>query len=235
MSCQGLFCFVLVMERVGQNKGMEEVVVRFCIFESREYNTGGSTVKEVYRRRSLEPHKTMWAASPIPPRPWLWLPKIATASSKPPEPRFALALTVSSKFQRPRDIGGLGHALKSNTQQRKSIKPLGQTDNLPPPTNTTSDSRRPQQERQLSGSDVLLALQRATAKKLKKNRGDYYSSSASAPKNRRGGRDGNGTEQEDEEDNNSDYSNVRPLCMKSGWSCHLDELESQLQQLLDSS
>ncbi|KAA8516219.1 hypothetical protein F0562_019398 [Nyssa sinensis] len=188
--------------------------------------------------------KNMWPSSPIPSRPWL--PNITTVSSKLPEPSFAAA-AVSSKFQRrslppyhggnhAQDIGGLGHAvataLKSNTQ-RKSIKTIDKT-NIPPVN--TSDSRRPEQqqqsrnqERHLSGSDVLLALQRATAEKLKKKRGHYSSSTSTGSKNR--GR--YGTEQEDED--NSNYSNVRPLCIKSSWSSRLDKLERQLQELIDSA
>uniref|UniRef100_A0A5B7CBI6 Uncharacterized protein n=1 Tax=Davidia involucrata TaxID=16924 RepID=A0A5B7CBI6_DAVIN len=57
--------------------------------------------------------------------------------------------------------------------------------------------------------------------------GNYTSKTSTGSKNR----GCNGTKHEDED--NSDYRNVRPLRIKSGWSSRLDELERQPQELIE--
>ncbi|KAI3681910.1 hypothetical protein L6452_36717 [Arctium lappa] len=70
----------------------------------------------------------------------------------------------------------------------------------------------------ISGSVVLLALQKATAQKKKKKTTKIM-------------------KKQDEEDKQgdatcSDYRDVKPLCIKSDWKDRLDELETQLHQLI---
>ncbi|KAF8060444.1 hypothetical protein N665_1215s0015 [Sinapis alba] len=79
-------------------------------------------------------------------------------------------------------------------------------------------------EKEISGSDVLLAIQRATAQrkrsnadKSKKIRGVELASTAG----------------ESTGDNGVDYSNVRPLVIKSDWGHRLDEFEKLLKEFQD--
>ncbi|XXG68077.1 hypothetical protein AAC387_Pa06g1253 [Persea americana] len=73
----------------------------------------------------------------------------------------------------------------------------------------------------LSGSDVLLALQRAAADK------------ASTKKGKKGKRMGSkrGVEQRPSPTAIADYSDVRPLNIRSDWGDRLDEMERLLQEL----
>ncbi|KAL7259180.1 hypothetical protein ACSBR1_005140 [Camellia fascicularis] len=90
-----------------------------------------------------------------------------------------------------------------------------------------------QEERELSGSDVLMALQRAAAQKIKKKRRRDYSSSKLV-KNR----GPSGTVQkegEEEETDTWDYSNARPICVKTDWTTRLDEFEKRLQEVVDTA
>ncbi|KAK2649980.1 hypothetical protein Ddye_017469 [Dipteronia dyeriana] len=75
--------------------------------------------------------------------------------------------------------------------------------------------------KQLSGSDVLWALQKASAKKKRKNKKRRELSSA------------DGHRGEDDGDDVVDYSNVKPLSIKSDWAVKLHELEKRLQELSD--
>ncbi|OMP08676.1 hypothetical protein COLO4_06213 [Corchorus olitorius] len=74
--------------------------------------------------------------------------------------------------------------------------------------------------KEISGSAVLWALQRAAAKKKnsKRKKKGLASSSSSSGASR-------------PEKESIDYSNVRPLEIKSEWSLKLDELEHRLQEL----
>ncbi|TXG63092.1 hypothetical protein EZV62_010086 [Acer yangbiense] len=75
--------------------------------------------------------------------------------------------------------------------------------------------------KQLSGSDVLWALQKASsAKKKKKNKKRRELSSADSRR-------------EEDEDDVVDYSNVKPLSIKTDWAVKLHELEKRLQELSD--
>ncbi|GMP61055.1 hypothetical protein CsSME_00023668 [Camellia sinensis var. sinensis] len=197
---------------------------------------------------------SMWASSPMPPcflRLSIFGSSTTTITKPPPERCFPLAVSPSNKFQRrppppqnssgddhAQDIRGLGltvlTALKSNPQ----IEPLN-----PRPQNSASSIKNPiskqrsreeeQEERQLSGSDVLMALQRAAAQKIKKKRRRDYSSSKLV-KNR----GPSGTVQKEGEEEETDtwnYSNARPICVKSDWTTRLDEFEKRLQELVDTA
>ncbi|XVE73639.1 hypothetical protein DITRI_Ditri11bG0134600 [Diplodiscus trichospermus] len=82
-------------------------------------------------------------------------------------------------------------------------------------------SNNPEQEegKEISGRDVLWALQRAAAqkKKAKRKNNKRLASSDSDASHR--------------EKDSIDYSNVRPLEIKTEWSLKLDELEKRLQEL----
>eukprot|EP00257_Ricinus_communis_P021784 XP_015581341.1 uncharacterized protein LOC8266306 [Ricinus communis] len=77
---------------------------------------------------------------------------------------------------------------------------------------------------QLSGIDVLWAMQKAAAEK---NR------TSNSKRNRK--RDGlisaSGQKEKEKEKDAVDYSNVRPLCIKSDWGPRLDRLEKRLNEL----
>ncbi|GMI66737.1 hypothetical protein HRI_000343000 [Hibiscus trionum] len=96
------------------------------------------------------------------------------------------------------------------------------------PINVSANSRLrlqaaaydPKQEdgKEISGSDVLWALQRAAAQKKK------------AKVKKKGSTSSEASHREKE---SLDYSDVRPLEIKSEWSLKLDELEKRLQELED--
>ncbi|KAK9280185.1 hypothetical protein L1049_013872 [Liquidambar formosana] len=183
----------------------------------------------------------MWIARSIPSRPCL--PSIIPKANRQPKRPFAVAVSVSATSQPRRhrsappqnasssaaeDIGGLGHvvlaALKSNTEQLDPKTPPTKTSNPRP-----KQQKQPQPEgggeegRQLSGSDVLWALQRATARKNKISGGKKKRRSSTSV----GTSDKDGIFEED-------YSNVRPLSIKSDWATRLDDLERRLQELSDT-
>ncbi|OMO64205.1 hypothetical protein CCACVL1_21951 [Corchorus capsularis] len=85
----------------------------------------------------------------------------------------------------------------------------------------SNDAKQDEEEgKEISGSAVLWALQRAAAKKKnsKRKKKGLASSSSSSDASRR-------------EKESINYSNVRPLEIKSQWSLKLDELEHRLQEL----
>lgn len=123
--------------------------------------------------------------------------------------RPSLGLAVSANSQPPdQDIGGLGHtiltAIDSNTK----------------PTIPIPNPDDEEEGRQISGSDVLWAMQKAAAHKKKKNK-------------KKMNKIRKGSSSQDEEVA-MDYSNIRPLCIKSEWGGRLDELEKRLQELSET-
>ncbi|KAK1422866.1 hypothetical protein QVD17_18155 [Tagetes erecta] len=75
----------------------------------------------------------------------------------------------------------------------------------------------------ITGSAVLLALQKANAQKTSKKITKKKKSKLKAENNQR--KQGDAIEIED-------YSDVKPLCIKSDWKDRLDDLEMQLHQLI---
>ncbi|XP_024963547.1 serine/threonine-protein kinase pakF [Cynara cardunculus var. scolymus] len=75
-----------------------------------------------------------------------------------------------------------------------------------------------EEQPKISGSVVLLALQKASAKKTSKK----LKKKSKTMKPEQG-------------DACSDYSDVKPLCIKSDWKDRLDELETQLHQLIHNT
>ncbi|XWS76819.1 hypothetical protein CRYUN_Cryun01aG0210200 [Craigia yunnanensis] len=86
----------------------------------------------------------------------------------------------------------------------------------------SNGGNNPKQEegKEISGSDVLWALQRAAAQKKKAKRKKKGLASSDASRSEKDG---------------IDYSNVRPLEIKSEWSLRLDELEKRLHELEEST
>lgn len=110
---------------------------------------------------------------------------------------------------------------KSQNSESESVGGLGQQILLR--TADSNPSKQIPKEKEISGSDVLWAIQRATAqrnrtnagkKKTKKIRGVELSSSAG----------------ESTGDNGVDYSNVRPLRIKSDWGHKLEQFEKLLKE-----
>ncbi|XVF72955.1 hypothetical protein PTKIN_Ptkin12aG0161900 [Pterospermum kingtungense] len=79
-------------------------------------------------------------------------------------------------------------------------------------------SHKQEEGKEISGSDVLWALQRAAAekRKAKRKKKGLISSESDASQREKDG---------------IDYSNVRPLEIKTEWRLKLDELEKRLQEL----
>ncbi|KAF3439800.1 hypothetical protein FNV43_RR18078 [Rhamnella rubrinervis] len=149
----------------------------------------------------------MWAVSCVSqPIPYHSHPLIPRIRHRPP-----LCLAVSANSQPPgQDIGGLGHtiltAIDSNTK----------------PTIPIPNPDDEEDGRQISGSDVLWALQKAAAHKKKKKKNKKKMNKIRK-----------GPSSQDEEVA-MDYSNIRPLCIKSDWGGRLDELEKRLQELSET-
>ncbi|KAJ9171566.1 hypothetical protein P3X46_014919 [Hevea brasiliensis] len=88
-----------------------------------------------------------------------------------------------------------------------------------------NDNQRGAATNQLSGLDVLWAMKRAAAEK---NR----AAATTNKKNRK--RKGLLSADGQREEYAVDYSNVRPLCIKSEWGARLDELEKRLQEISET-
>ena len=125
---------------------------------------------------------------------------------------------VSANSQPPpqHEFGGLGRTI------------LTALESNPKPINTkTPQQKKPKREeeeeegKQISGSDVLWAMQKAAAMKNKSKKKKISKGLSSMGGHR-------------EEDVAGDYSNVRPLCIKSEWGPKLDELEKSLQELYET-
>ncbi|KAJ8627041.1 hypothetical protein MRB53_020348 [Persea americana] len=120
-------------------------------------------------------------------------------------------------------MGGLAFSalstLKSSSSSSKSYTPRKHNNN----NNKSSSSieEKGPSSSPLSGSDVLLALQRAAADK------------ASTKMGKKGKRMGSkrGVEQRPSPTAIADYSDVRPLNIRSDWGDRLDEMERLLQEL----
>ncbi|KAK8693664.1 hypothetical protein V6N13_071237 [Hibiscus sabdariffa] len=118
----------------------------------------------------------------------------------------------------------LGACVPASTPIRTKHRPLGLSQF---PINVSANSRlrgkpaasNPKQEdgKEISGSDVLWALQRAAAQK-KKEKIKKKALTSSEVSHR--------------EKNSIDYTDVRPLEIKSEWTLKLEELEKRLQHLL---
>lgn len=147
----------------------------------------------------------MWAVSYLsPPIPCHSHPLIPRTRLIPP-----LGLAVSVSSQPPgQDIGGIGHtiltAIDSNTK----------------PTIPIPNPDDEEEGRQISGSDVLWAMQKAATHKKKKNKKKMNKIRKGSPSQ--------------DEEVTMDYSNLRPLCIKSNWDDRLNELEKRLQELSET-
>ncbi|KAL4361003.1 hypothetical protein GQ457_04G030290 [Hibiscus cannabinus] len=125
----------------------------------------------------------------------------------------------------------LGVCVPAPTPIRTKHRPLGLSQF---PINVSANSRlrgqaaasNPKQEdgKEISGSDVLWALQRAAAQKKKAKIKKKASTSTSTS-----------SEVSHREKNSIDYSDVRPLEIKSEWTLKLEELENRLQHLLQDT
>lgn len=109
------------------------------------------------------------------------------------------------------------HEESDNENELESLKQNEQIEDLDPDSFASNSEK-------ITGSVVLLALQKANVKKTstkitKKKR----SKNKSEDKRKQG--DDTAIEIED-------YSDVKPLCIKSDWKNRLDDLEMQLHQLI---
>ncbi|CAA7044340.1 unnamed protein product [Microthlaspi erraticum] len=144
------------------------------------------------------------------------------------------AVSVGDSQPPPRNYDGIRHrfcnfATKSHTSETKSVGRLGQQILL---SSAESNPSKPiSKEKQMSGSDVLWAIQRATAQRKrstadkqrkKKITSVELSSSAAESSEDNGG------------SNAVDYSNVRPLRIKSDWGHRLEEFEKILKEFQDT-
>ncbi|CAN8286013.1 unnamed protein product [Cochlearia groenlandica] len=85
-------------------------------------------------------------------------------------------------------------------------------------------------EKEISGSDVLWAIQRAAAQKKQRSNADEKTTT----KKKITSVELLSTVGESTEDNGVDYSNVRPLNIKSDWGQRLDEFEKLLKEFHDT-
>ncbi|KAK4344985.1 hypothetical protein RND71_035161 [Anisodus tanguticus] len=88
------------------------------------------------------------------------------------------------------------------------------------------------QGKNLSGFDVLRALEKVSAQKMKKKKNGRDSNSLLSRKLSGQGRNGR-----KEDEDLADYGNkiVRPLNIKEDWGTRLDQLETRLQELVDTT
>ncbi|KAL2229628.1 uncharacterized protein LOC105178826 [Sesamum indicum] len=168
----------------------------------------------------------MWAALPLqPPKPW---PLNALSTTKPP-PLHSVPI---ANRQNGGEMGGprqvVVTALNSNKPQHRNATKSRIESEPPPPLEKQEkleeQQQQQQRQRQLSGADVLMALERATADKTKKKKARRNTGGLSR------GRNSAGTAKQE----TSNFSDVRPLCIKPEWSDRLEELERRLQQLAHS-
>lgn len=115
-------------------------------------------------------------------------------------------------------MGGLGFSALSTLKSSSSSK------SYTPRKHNNNKSSRSIEEKgpsasPLSGSDVLLALQRAAADKARSKKG------------KKGKPHMGGVEQRPSPTAIADYSDVRPLNIRSDWGDRLDEMERILQEL----
>ncbi|GAB4861541.1 hypothetical protein Ancab_036733 [Ancistrocladus abbreviatus] len=174
----------------------------------------------------------MWATTQVQFRPH---PVPKTTGRPPPDKGcFPIICAQVRRRQQPsssfeaEDMGGLGHALQSNSTA-KSPKKRQQEQQR-----TRSVSKREEEQadgkgRQLSGSDVLLALQRVSLQKSKRK---------SRRKGIKNGKDCAGAMGDEAGRNaaaDADFAEVRPLCINSNWSIRLEDLEKRLQEFVHPS
>ncbi|CAH2057713.1 unnamed protein product [Thlaspi arvense] len=118
---------------------------------------------------------------------------------------------IPTKSQRTESVGGLGQQILLHSAEPNQNKPNPK-------------------KKEISGSDVLWAIQRATAQR---NR-----SSADRKKKKKEeevtGVELSSSAGESTKDNGVDYSNVRPLRIKSDWGRRLDEFEKLLKEFRDT-
>ncbi|KAI3717293.1 hypothetical protein L1987_68826 [Smallanthus sonchifolius] len=144
----------------------------------------------------------MWANTTLSCRLWPPATIIATVRSN------LRPFTVSAKHSRPRKNINYDYE-DDEIENDRELEALKQQE-FGAPDAYTSNSEK------ISGSTVLLALQKANAQKASKKM-NKKSKNEDNPRKR---------------DAIEDYSDVKPLCIKSDWKDRLDELETQLHQLI---
>ncbi|KAJ4825421.1 hypothetical protein Tsubulata_010346 [Turnera subulata] len=150
----------------------------------------------------------MWAVSQFTPRPLFFSP----LPIKPRKPPFLLAVSATSQPHRRRSTPG------PKNQQ-------GQ----PPQGQEQEDSREQREaeatnQQQLKALDVLWAMQRAAAEKKKR-------SSGGAIRKTKKKEPSSDDRSQSKKVDDVDYSNLKPLRIKSDWKVRLDSLEKRLEEL----
>ncbi|KAI3824692.1 hypothetical protein L1987_06161 [Smallanthus sonchifolius] len=153
----------------------------------------------------------MWAITTLSCR--LWLPATITATVRSNQRPF----TVSVKHSRPRKNINYDYE-DDEIENDRELEALKQQE-IGDPDAYASNSEK------ISGSTILLALQKAsaqkTSKKMKKKKKKKKSKNVNEEDDNRRNRDAI-----------EDYSDVKPLCIKSDWKDRLDELETQLHHII---
>ncbi|KAL8228829.1 hypothetical protein R6Q57_013729 [Mikania cordata] len=147
----------------------------------------------------------MWANTTLSCR--LWHPATATATAT------ISPFTVSAKHSRPRKNIKYDYE-DEETEIDRELETLKQQE-VGDPDAYASNSEK------ISGSAVLLALQKASAHKTSKKIKKKTIKNVKEDENNRRKRDPI-----------EDYNDVKPLCIKSDWKDRLDELETQIHQLI---
>ncbi|KAK9064389.1 hypothetical protein SSX86_015771 [Deinandra increscens subsp. villosa] len=155
----------------------------------------------------------MWANTTLSYR--LWPPATATVSAAN---NHRAPFTVSAKHTRPRKNIQYDYD-DEETENDRELETLKQQREIGDPDVYSSNSEK------ISGSAVLLALQKASAQKTSKKIKEKKSKNVKED-------EGNRRKQGDLVD---DFVDVKPLCIKSDWKDRLDELETQLHQLIHHS
>ncbi|XP_062091308.1 uncharacterized protein LOC133797429 [Humulus lupulus] len=166
----------------------------------------------------------MWALPYVSPPGQLHLlhpnsktPRAVSANSQPPQ----------------NDVGGLGRTILTALQSNPKPITTTSTASIPNPNPMLKREEKKEEDgKQISGSDVLWAMQKAAAKK---NRVSGKSKSKKKKMMMIMSREGlSSVSGHREEELAGDYSNVRPLCIKTEWGPKLDELEKSLQELYET-
>ncbi|ESQ39317.1 hypothetical protein EUTSA_v10001667mg [Eutrema salsugineum] len=116
---------------------------------------------------------------------------------------------IPTKSQTSESVGGLGQKIILRSAESNQNKPIPK-------------------EKEISGSDVLWAIQRATAQRKRSN------ADKKTKKKKITGVELSSSAGESTRDNGVDYSNVRPLKIKSDWGHRLDEFEKLLKEFQDT-
>ncbi|XP_023763898.1 uncharacterized protein LOC111912396 [Lactuca sativa] len=149
--------------------------------------------------------KTMWAATTLSCRVW---PPVTTTGSQG-------HFIVSARYSRPRK--NINYYPEDEEDEEKEEIDTWKPQEIGDSDDVSSSAAK------ISGSVVLLALQKASSQKTSKQ----MTKKMKKKKKKK--------EVDDKGDAITDYSGVKPLCVKSDWKDKLDELETQLHQLIHNA